>query len=131
MKGSSFIILSLVVTIACAPNYKLKDHFKPELDFKIIDVQKPNSDGQTKPIKVGTTRHTQLVSWLNKNNHGWEKTDHNTHAALIIVTQEENFRILFYRDNDFIITAYYDEQDQMQQYIKHMDSNELRFLLED
>jgi hypothetical protein len=70
------------------------------------------------------------VSWLRSNNHNWKKPTHNTHAGLIIVSQGD-FHILFHRDNDFIVVDYTDDENVVYQYIKTMDSNDLRFLVED
>lgn len=129
MKSRQIIFLWLLA-ISCTHNFDLTDHFDPTLPFEYIDVERPNSDGASREIPVEQQKHRQLVSWLQSNNHGWKKTEHNTHAALIIVTQGD-FRILFYRDNDFVVVGYNDEENVMQQYMREMDSNELRFLVDD
>ena len=129
MKPLPLLFLISLVVFSCSRKFDLTDHFDPSLPFKVVD-QKPPSDVSIYEIDKYDTRHAQLVSWLKSNKHDWKKTDHNTYAGLIIVSQE-GFRILFYRDDNSIIVAYDDEQHEMQQYIREMDSNELKFLIDD
>ncbi len=115
--------------VSCSSNFDITQHYDAKLPFKIIDVELPNSDATPQLIVADDLKHQQLVTWLKANNNGWQKADHNTHAGLVIVSQQD-FRLIFYRDNDFIVCGYDDTENNMQQYIRKMDSNELRFLLD-
>ena len=130
LKATCIILLISSITVSCSQKFNITDHFDPALPFEVMDAEKPGSDGSSTVIRSNDLRHQQLVSWLNSNDNGWKKTEHNTHAGLVIVTQGE-FTILLYRDNDFVVAGYNDEEDVMQQYIRKMDSNELRFLVDD
>lgn len=127
MKSTHIIIVISLFTISCSQKFDITDHFDPALPFEIIDQQHPSGVLSETEIQINDPKHDQLLSWLKSNNQGWRKADHNTHAGLIIVSQED-FRILFYRDSDFVVIGYNDEENVMQQYIRDMDSNELRFL---
>ena len=119
-----------MVAISCTQKFDITDHFDPALPFEIIDQQHPSGVLSETVIQAYAPKHTQLVSWLASNKHDWRKAPHNTHAGLIIVGQED-FRILFYRDDDKVVVAYDNKEGVMQQYIRNMDSNELRFLVND
>ncbi len=110
--------------------FDLTAHFDPTLPFKLIDQQHPSGVLIETEIQMNDSKHAQLLSWLKSNNHDWQKSTHNTHAGLIIVRQGD-FHILFYRDNDMIVVGYNDDENVGHQYIKYIDSNVLRFLVED
>ena len=76
---------------SCSQKFDLTDHFDPTLPFEINQMDKSGPDF-SKEIVVNDLKHEKLVSWLELNKHGWKKTDHNTHAGLIIVRQDD-FRI--------------------------------------
>ena len=124
-----FSMLFLIVN-ACTRKYDITNHFDPTLPFEIIDQGHPSGVLFDTQIIINEPKHSQLLSWLNSNNNDWKKTDDNTQAALIIVRQGA-FSLLFYRDNDFVISGYNNEEKVMQQYIRNMDSHELRFLIKD
>ena len=125
----TFLIVISLFTFSCTNSFNLNKHYNDSLPFHIIDQQHPNGLRES-DITVNDPKHIQLISWLSSNKNGWKKTDHNTHAGLIIVSQGD-FRILFYRDNDFIVLGYNDAKNETQQYMRKMDSNELRFLLQE
>ena len=119
-----FLALSLLA-VSCSPKLDLSEHFDPSLPFAISDWEKsPDING----IPVNDIKHEKLVSWLKTNRHGWKKTDHDTHAGIIIVRQGD-FRILLYRDNDMVVVGINATGNYMQQYMRKMDSNELMFLV--
>ena len=129
MKLKYVILVFSLLAVSCSPKFDITDHFDPSLPVKVID-QYPPSPVSIYEIGQNDPRHAKLVSWLKLNNHGWKKTDHNTHAGLIIVRQGD-FTILLYRDNDMVVMGYNDEENVMQQYKRDMDSNELIFLVDD
>ena len=125
-----YIILGLsLLVVSCTPELNITDHFDPALPFKVID-QYPPSPIREYEIDQNDPRHAKLVSWLKSNKDGWKKTDHDTHAGLIIVRQNE-FVILLYRDNDMVIAGYDAVGNDMKQFKRVMDSNELMFIVDD
>ena len=120
----------ILTTLSCTKKFDLTEHFDPLLPFEIIDQEHPSGVLSQTEIQVNDSKHVQLTSWLTSNNQDWRKAPHNTHAGLIIVGQGD-FRILFYRDDNKVVIAYNNEENEMQQFIRDMDSNELRFLLDD
>ena len=124
----NYIILALsALTVSCSPQFDITDHFDPNLPIKVID-QYPPSPIRTFEISKDDPRHAKLASWLKSNNDGWKKTDHDTHAGLIIVRQDD-FVILLYKDNDMVIAGYDAVGNDMKQYKRVMDSNELMFIV--
>ena len=130
MKPTPIICLICLIAVSCTKKFDITDHFDPTLPFEIIDQQHPSGVLSETKMQANDPKHIQLVSWLETDKHDWRKAPHNTHAGLIIVHQDD-FRILFYRDNDMVVVGYDDEEGDMQQYIRDMDSNELRFLVDD
>ena len=124
----SILVLSLL-TFSCTRKFDISDHFDPSLPLKVID-QYPPSPIRMYEICQNDPRHAKLDSWLKSNKQGWEKTDHDTHAGLIIVNQDD-FVILLYKDNDVVVVGINAEGNDMVQYMRKMDSNELMFLIED
>ena len=130
MKLTPLVCITILTALSCTKKFDLTEHFDPTLPFEIIDQEHPSGVLSQTEIQVDDPKHIQLVSWLTSNNHDWRKAPHNTHAALIIISQGD-FRILFYRDDDDVVVAYNNEENVMQQFIRNMDSNELRFLVDD
>ena len=125
-----YVILGLsLLAVSCSPKFDITDHFDPSLPVKVID-QYPPSPVRTYEIAQNDPRHARLASWLKSNNDGWKKTDHDTYAGLIIVRQD-NFVILLYRDNDMVVAGYDAVGNDMKQFKRVMDSNELMFLVDD
>ena len=129
MKLKYVILVFSLLAVSCSPKFDITDHFDPSLPVKVID-QYPPSPVRTYEINQNDPRHAKLVSWLKSNNDGWKKTDHDTHAGLIIVRQDD-FVILLYRDNDMVVAGYDAVGNDMKQFKRVMDSNELMFLVDD
>ena len=130
MKSTHLIYAISLMVFSCSKKFDVTAHFDPAHSFELIDQQHPSGVLIETEIQVNTPKHIQLLSWLLSNKHDWRKAPHNTHAGLIIVSQGD-FRILFYRDDNRIVVAYDDKENVMQQYIRDMDSNDLRFLLDE
>ena len=125
-----YILLAFsLAAVSCSSKFVITDHFDPSLPLTVID-QYPPSPVSTYEIGQNDPRHTKLASWLNSNKQGWKKTDHDTHAGLIIVRQDD-FVILLYRDNDMVVVGIDAEGNDMRQYKRDMDSNELLFLVDE
>ena len=129
LKFYALILISFVYLVSCSEKFDVTKHFDPTLPFEINQMDKSGPDF-SKEIGVNDLKHEKLVAWLELNKHGWKKTDHNTHAGLIIVRQDD-FRILLYRDNDMVVVGIDAKGNDMQQYKRDMDSNELMFLVDD
>ena len=135
MKLNYVILLFSLFAVSCSKKFDLSVHYDPTLPFEIINRTLSNdhksvSDVLTYEIYQSDTRHAKLVSWLKSNNNGWKKTDHDTYAGLITVHQDK-FVILLYRDNDMVVVGIDVEGNDMKQYKRDMDSNELMFLVDD
>ena len=128
MKFSPIILFIILISTSCSKQFKVTDHYDPGLPFEIIDMEKPDKDGAIE-IQIDDSKKEQLLSWFALNNRDWKPT-HNTNAGLIIVSQGD-FKLLFYRDNDFVVVGFTDDENVRHQYIKFVDSNELSFLVED
>ena len=119
MKLKYVILVFSLLAVSCSQKFDITDHFDPTLPFEINQMDKSGPDF-SKEIGVNDLKHEKLVSWLELNKHGWKKTDHNTHAGLIIVRQDD-FRILLYRDNDMVVVGIDAEGNDMPQYKRDMD----------
>lgn len=129
------ILLFSLLAVSCSKKFDLAVHYDPRLAFEIIhrtlsDDHKSVSDVSTYEISQSDTRHAKLISWLKSNNNGWKKTDHNTHAGLISVNQDD-FTILLYPDIEYVVIGIDVEGNDMKQFKRDMDSNELMFLVDD
>ena len=135
MKLNFLILILSLLAVSCSKKFDLAVHYDPTLPFEIIhrtlsNDHKSVSDVSTYEINQSDTRHAKLVSWLKSNNNGWKKTDHNTHAGLISVRQDD-FTILLYPDNDMVVIGIDVEGNDMKQFKRDMDSNELMFLVDE
>ena len=135
MKLKYVILLFSLLAVSCSKKFDLAVHYDPTLPFEIIhrtlsDDHKSVSDVLIYQINQSDTRHSKLVSWLKSNNNGWKKTDHDTHAGLISVNQND-FTILLYPDNDMVVIGIDVEGNDMKQFKRDMDSNELMFIVDD
>ena len=135
MKLNFLILILSLLAVSCSKKFDLAVHYDPTLPFEIIHRKLSNdhksvSDVSTYEINQSDTRHAKLVSWLKSNNNGWKKTDHNTYAGLISVHQDD-FTILLYPNNDMVVIGIDVEGNEMKQYKRDMDSNELMFLVDD
>ena len=129
MKVKFVILVFSLLAVSCSEEFDITDHIDPSLPFKVID-QYPPAPIRTYEIDQDDPRHAKLVSWLKSNKDGWKKTDHDTHAGFIIVRQDD-FVMLLYRDNDMVVAGYDAVGNDMKQYKREMDSNELMFIVDD
>ena len=129
MKLKCAILVWSLFIVSCSQQFDITDHFDPSLPIKVIDQYRPSPES-TYEIDQDDPRHAKLGAWLKSNRNGWKKTDHDTHAGLIIVRQDD-FVLLLYRDSDMVVVGIDAEGNDMRQYKKDMDSNELMFLVDD
>lgn len=129
MKASLIIVMTLITAISCAQKFDVTEHFDPALPFNVIDMDHPEGKKSEFVIHADDSKHDQLLSWFEANKDNWEPST-NTHAGLIIVNQDD-FHLLFYRNNDFIVVGYDDDDGLRHQFTRTMDSNDLRFLVDE
>ena len=116
----------VLTAISCSKEFDIVDHFDPTQSFQFVDIQKTKNDVE---IQVNDLKHDQLLSWLQLNNQNWKPTDHS-YASLFNISQE-NFKLLLYRNNDFVVVRFTDDENISHQYKKIVDSDGLNFLYEE
>jgi len=128
MKLGHIFLISIFFTVSCVQKFEIMDHFDPSLPIEVID-QYPPSPVRVHTIDPSDNRHKKLTAWLESNEDGWEKTDHDTHAGLIIIRQKD-FVLLLYKDNKVVVAGYDVIGNDMKQFKRIMDSNELMFIVQ-
>lgn len=123
MKSTLFLCLIALTAASCSKKFDLTDHYDSTLSFEVTDMER-SKDGLE--ILVTDKRHDQLLSWLESNKSDWEPT-HDTHAGLVIIYQE-NFSLILYRNSDFGVVRYIDDENITHNYKKIFDTGGLGFL---
>jgi len=126
MKSRLLMYIIILTAISCSKEFDITDHYDPTQSFEVIDQEKPKDGKSSSEIQVNDLKHDQLLSWLELNNKDWKPT-HDTHAALVIINQE-NFRLLLYRNNNFGVVIITDDENISHYYKKIFDTGGLKFL---
>ena len=115
---------------SCSSGFDAGEHYDAGLPFHLIDQQHPSGEHYEADFLPGDSLHGRLMTWLDEHKDGWAKAPHNTHAGLLILSQDD-FRLLYYRDDDKVVLAHDDAEGEMVQYIQEVDANGLLFLVEE
>ena len=126
MKSILLMCLIVLTINSCSKAFDITDHFDPTQSFEVTDFERAKDGKSNSEIQVNDLRHDQLLSWLELNNQNWKPT-HDTHAGLVIISQE-NFRLLLYRKNDFAVVIVTDDENISHHYKKTFDRGGLEFL---
>ena len=126
MKSILLMYIIVLTANSCSKEFDITDYYDPTQSFEVTDFERAKDGKSSSEIQVNDLRHDQLLSWLELNNQNWKPT-HDTHAGLVIISQE-NFRLLLYRNNDFAVVIVTDDENISHHYKKIFDTGGLKFL---
>ena len=126
MKLIHVIYIFALIATSCSKKLDLAAYIDPTQPFQVVDMHRSKGGTIETEWQVNDVKHDQLLSWIKTNNGNWKPT-HDTHAALVIISQE-NFRLILYRNHDFGIVRFTDDKNITHNYKKIFDTGELEFL---
>ena len=126
MKSIHILCIIALTTVSCSHNIDITDYIDPTQSFQVRDFAKIISPTVESEIQVKDLKHEQLLSWLELNNQNWIQTN-NRHAALIIIHQDK-FRLLYYRNHEYVVVILTDDDNVLHSYKQIVDTDGLIFL---
>lgn len=126
MKTTLLVCTIALIGSSCSNRIDLTNYYDAGASFELIDMERPEDGNSSPEILRNEKRHDGLLLWLESNKKNW-KPAHNTHAGLVIISQEK-FRLLLYRNNDFAVVIITDDENVSRYYKKSLDTGGLEFL---
>ncbi|MCW3125408.1 MAG: hypothetical protein JWO03_1066 [Bacteroidetes bacterium] len=117
-------LLALILTLSncnqCINAVSYIDNTKP-LNFT------SNFQGASE-IAVNSDKFKRLTQWLSGNSCGWQPSPASYASTGVCVSQQNNFRLLYWKGTDEVVIGLIDKGNSSKQYSKRISKGELDFL---